>query len=69
MVLVLAFSLGLAGALSAIGMMFIYAGKWFQRFPFSGRVIGFLPLVSALFVSMIGLGIMWKALGEMGIVG
>jgi len=64
LILVLAFSLGLAGALTLIGMMFIYAGKLFQRFPASGRVIGFLPVLSALFVSVIGIGIMVKAFGE-----
>ena len=68
LVLVLAFSLGLAGALTVIGMMFIYAGKLFQRFPSSGKVVGFLPIFSALFVSAIGIGIMVKALGEIGIV-
>ena len=67
MILVLAFSLGLAGALTAIGMLFIYAGKLFQRFPSSGKVIGFLPVLSALFVSMIGAAIVYKALLEVGI--
>ena len=67
MILVLAFSLGLAGALTVIGMMFIYAGKLFQRFPASGKVIGFLPVLSALFVSAIGAAIVYKALVEIGI--
>lgn len=61
LILVLAFSLGLAGALTAIGMLFIYAGKLFQRFPSSGRVFGFVPVLSALFVSVIGIGIMYTA--------
>lgn len=61
LVLVLAFSLGLAGALTAIGMLFIYAGKLFQRFSSSGKVVGFLPVLSALFVSVIGVGIMIQA--------
>ena len=64
LILVLAFSLGLAGALTAIGMMFIYAGRLFSRFPSQGRIIRFLPVLSALFVSVIGAAIMWKALGE-----
>lgn len=68
LILVLAFSLGLAGALTAIGMLFIYAGKLFQRFPSSGKVVGFLPVLSALFVSVIGIGIMAKALAEIGII-
>jgi ABC-type nickel/cobalt efflux system permease component RcnA len=68
LILVLAFSLGLAGALTAIGMLFIYAGKLFQRFPSSGKVIGFLPMLSALFVSAIGAAILFKALMEIGVI-
>jgi ABC-type nickel/cobalt efflux system permease component RcnA len=68
MILVLAFSLGLAGALTAIGILFIYAGKLFQRFPTSGKVIGVLPVLSALFVSAIGTAIVYKALLEIGIL-
>jgi ABC-type nickel/cobalt efflux system permease component RcnA len=68
MILVLAFSLGLAGALTGIGMIFIYAGKLFQRFPTSGKVLGFLPVLSALFVSVIGAAIVYKALVQVGIL-
>ena len=68
LILVLAFSLGLAGALTAIGMMFIYAGKLFNRFPSQGRIIRFLPVLSALFVSAIGVGIAIKALQEIGAI-
>jgi len=68
LILVLAFSLGLAGALTGIGMMFIYAGKLFQRFPSHAKIIGFLPVFSALFISLIGLGIVLRALAEMGVV-
>ncbi|MBI5823186.1 MAG: sulfite exporter TauE/SafE family protein [Chloroflexi bacterium] len=68
LVLVLAFSLGLAGALTAIGMMFIYAGRLFDRFVSKGKVIRLLPVLSALIVSVIGVGVMIKALAEMGIV-
>jgi ABC-type nickel/cobalt efflux system permease component RcnA len=68
LVLVLAFSLGLAGALTAIGMIFIYAGKLFQRFPSGGKVVVFLPVLSALFVSLLGVGIVVNALMELGIL-
>ena len=61
LILVLAFSLGLAGALTGIGMLFIYAGKLFQRFPSSGKVFSFVPVLSALIVSVIGIGIMYTA--------
>ncbi|HLO28033.1 MAG TPA: sulfite exporter TauE/SafE family protein [Anaerolineales bacterium] len=67
LILVLVFSLGLAGALTAIGMTFIYAGRLFQRFPSQGKLINFLPVLSALFVSAIGVGILIKALAEIGI--
>jgi nickel/cobalt transporter (NicO) family protein len=66
LILVLAFSLGLAGALTAIGMMFIYAGRLFERFPSQGRIIRLLPVLSALFVSAIGIVIAIKALAEIG---
>ncbi len=68
LILVLAFSLGLAGALTAIGVMFIYAGKVFERFPARGKIIGVLPVFSALFISLIGLGIVVKALAEIGLM-
>lgn len=61
LLLVFAFSLGLAGALTAIGIVFIYAGKLFQRFPSSGRVLSFLPVLSALFISLLGFGIIYRA--------
>ena len=67
LVLVLAFSLGLAGALTAIGMLFIYAGRAFQRFPSQGRIVRLLPVASALFVSGIGVAITLRALNEIGI--
>jgi ABC-type nickel/cobalt efflux system permease component RcnA len=66
LVLVLAFSLGLAGALTAIGMLFIYAGRLFERFPSQKKVLQFLPVFSALFVSAIGAAISIKALAEIG---
>lgn len=65
LILVLAFSVGLAGALTAIGMMFIYAGRFFEKFPSQGRIIRVLPVLSALFVSAIGAAIVWKALVEL----
>jgi nickel/cobalt transporter (NicO) family protein len=66
LILVLAFSLGLAGALTAIGMLFIYAGRLFERFPSQGKLIQMLPVLSALIVSGIGLVISLKALAEIG---
>lgn len=68
LILVIAFSLGLAGALTAIGALFIYAGTLFKKFPASGKLVSVLPVLSALFISLIGLGIVYRGLVEMGIV-
>jgi ABC-type nickel/cobalt efflux system permease component RcnA len=68
LILVFAFSVGLAGALTATGLLFIYAGKLFSRFPSQGRIIGLVPVLSALFVTAIGAAIIWKALAEVGIL-
>ena len=68
LILVFAFSLGLAGALTVIGLAFLYTGKFLERFPSQGRLINILPAFSALFISLIGLGIVVKALSEVGIV-
>jgi ABC-type nickel/cobalt efflux system permease component RcnA len=67
LVLVLAFSLGLAGALTAIGLMFIYAGRLFERIPARGKIVRILPVLSALFVMLIGIGISIRAMQEAGL--
>ena len=68
LVLVLAFSLGLAGALTTIGLMFIYAGRVFERIPAQGKIIRVLPVLSALFIALIGLTITVRALQEIGVI-
>ncbi|HEY6075158.1 MAG TPA: hypothetical protein VIV15_17710 [Anaerolineales bacterium] len=68
LVLVLAFSAGLAGALTAIGLTFIYAGRVFEKIPMRGRLIGMLPGLSALFIAGIGVVIMLRALEQMGLL-
>ena len=65
-VLVLVFSLGLAGALTAIGILFISAGKLFARFPTQGKILQWVPIGSALIVSVIGLTLCFRALTELG---
>ena len=68
LILVFAFSLGLAGALTAIGLTFIYAGRVFERFPSQGKFIRILPVLSAFFISLIGLAITFRALIEIGVI-
>jgi nickel/cobalt exporter len=60
--LVSAFSLGLAGVLTAIGLTLVYAKDWFERLPIQASRSKLFPAMSALFVTLIGLGITTKAL-------
>jgi ABC-type nickel/cobalt efflux system permease component RcnA len=68
LVLVFAFSLGLAGVLTAIGILFVYAGRLFKRSPVQSRFIRLLPAASALFITLAGLGIAARALIETGLI-
>jgi ABC-type nickel/cobalt efflux system permease component RcnA len=60
--LVSAFSLGLAGVLTGIGLMLVYAKELFERLPIQSPKISMLPTVSALFMTLIGLGLTTQAL-------
>ena len=68
MVLVLAFSAGLAVVLTGIGLLMIYARKLFERFSFEARVPRLLPVISASIITLAGIGIALGALGQTGIV-
>jgi nickel/cobalt transporter (NicO) family protein len=68
MVLVLAFSAGLAVVLTGIGLLMIYARKLFERFSFEARVPRMLPVVSASIITLAGVGIALGALVQTGIV-
>ncbi|MBW4493878.1 MAG: sulfite exporter TauE/SafE family protein [Oscillatoria princeps RMCB-10] len=67
--LVLAFSLGLAGVLTGIGFLLIFAKRLFQELP-AQRMEAFrvLPAASALFVALLGCGITARALVQIGLV-
>ena len=62
MALVVAFSLGLAVVLSAIGLILVYAKQHFNKLPKQITAIKFLPAISALFVMFLGLGITGEAM-------
>jgi ABC-type nickel/cobalt efflux system permease component RcnA len=67
-VLVFAFSFGLAAVLTAIGLLLVYARGIFQRMKLEPRVPRLLPVASALVISVAGLAIMLDALGKTGVV-
>lgn len=62
MTLVVAFSLGLALVLSAIGLILVYAKRNFDKLPKQITAVKFLPAISATFVMFLGLGIAGQAM-------
>jgi ABC-type nickel/cobalt efflux system permease component RcnA len=59
--LVSVFSLGLAGVLTAIGLILVYAKHWFEKLQFQSSPIKLLPTMSALLITLIGIGISTQA--------
>ncbi|HEU5097462.1 MAG TPA: sulfite exporter TauE/SafE family protein [Roseiflexaceae bacterium] len=68
MLLIVAFSVGLAGVLTGIGLVLVYARRLFERFPTDGRLLRVLPVASAAFVTLAGLAITAGALVQAGIL-
>src|SRR5262249_52402033 len=67
LVLIVAFSLGLAGTLTAVGLAFVYGGKLLARVPASGKLMRALPVVSAFVISVLGAAICYQSLRQSGI--
>jgi nickel/cobalt transporter (NicO) family protein len=62
LVLIVAFSLGLAAAMTAIGILAVSAKRVFNRVDFNGGLIRFLPAISAVVVLGLGLAMTVRAL-------
>ena len=54
LVLILAFSLGLAATLTGLGLAVVYAKRIVSRLSFSGRLTAALPAVSAVVIVGVG---------------
>ena len=67
-VLIIAFSIGLAGVLTSIGLIMVYAGKFLERLPIRHTSVTarLLPAASAAFITVAGVLITWRALIEAG---
>ncbi|MCP4623828.1 MAG: ABC transporter permease, partial [bacterium] len=52
--LVIAFSLGLAGVLTAVGLLFVKGGQLINRVPRATAMARFLPVLSSLAIAVIG---------------
>ena len=62
--LILAFSVGLAATVTAIGLVAVLARRAFSRLSLNGRLVRTLPAVSALVILAVGIGITVNALPE-----
>ncbi|MFN0083866.1 MAG: nickel/cobalt transporter [Blastocatellia bacterium] len=65
--LIVAFSLGLAAVLTAIGLAFVYAGRAMELLPRAGALLRAIPVLSALVITALGAIICYQALGQAGI--
>jgi len=70
LVLIVAFSIGLAGVLTSIGLIMVYAGRFLERLPIRHTTLTarFLPMASTTFITLAGLLITVRALVEAGVI-
>jgi nickel/cobalt exporter len=59
--LIISFSLGLAVVLIVIGLLMVSSRRLFDRFSFLDKAAPVLPMVSAIIVLLLGLGLTWGA--------
>jgi ABC-type nickel/cobalt efflux system permease component RcnA len=64
LVILVSFSVGLALVLVAIGVLLVVAKPMMTRFTGEGRIIGYLPVASAVVVTVLGCAIAYKGLVE-----
>jgi ABC-type nickel/cobalt efflux system permease component RcnA len=62
LVLILAFSVGLAGAMTGVGLAAVSARRFLRRKSFDGRIVRALPAASAALILVLGLAMTTRAL-------
>jgi len=67
LLLVVTFSLGLAGTLTAVGLAFVYAGRFLKATGKFDRLSRVLPVFSSFVISCVGLVICYEALNLYGL--
>ncbi|MCA1613264.1 MAG: hypothetical protein LC800_03715 [Acidobacteria bacterium] len=65
--LVVAFSVGLAATLTAVGLAFVYAARFVKRPSADSWALKALPIASALVIAGLGAAICYEALGQSGV--
>jgi len=69
LLLIVAFSVGLAAVLIAVGMLIVYARQFMSRFQGEGRMVTrWLPLTSSAFILLVGVGMTCQALASAGFI-
>jgi nickel/cobalt transporter (NicO) family protein len=66
LLLIVAFSVGLALSITGVGLLAVLAKRTFGRIGFDGRVVGLLPAVSALVILVAGVAMTARALPKLG---
>src|SRR5438093_2934259 len=69
LLLLVAFSAGLASVLVLIGLIVVRAGRLIQRTAVSNALTGMIPVVSAAIITIIGFGIAADSLASIGVMG
>jgi nickel/cobalt transporter (NicO) family protein len=67
MLLVLAFSVGLAVAITCVGLLAVLAKRAFARFDSGGRLLSVLPAISALVIVVAGIAMVARALPKVNL--
>jgi ABC-type nickel/cobalt efflux system permease component RcnA len=67
MLLVVAFSIGLAVAITAVGLVAVLAKSAFARFDGRGRLLSVLPVVSAIVIVLAGVAMVARALPKVSV--
>ena len=68
LIILLAFSLGLAAILIAIGVGMVLAGPALKKFSNDGPLVRALPVGSAAVVTLLGVAILYKAASDTGLI-
>ena len=66
LVLIVAFSAGLALVLTVTGLLLVYAGRLFERLPVNERAVSLVGAGSALLMGLVGLAAAWQSLAQIG---
>jgi ABC-type nickel/cobalt efflux system permease component RcnA len=66
LLLIVAFSAGLALSITGVGLVAVLAKRAFKRVGFDGRIVGLLPAVSAFVILVAGVAMTARALPKLG---